>query len=168
MHYHSKNAKTKKKKINDVMMTSLSSPWVEQIWRRKKKFGQKLCNFQRKQSVFHPQTLIHQFWQKNCTKMHKWRTIRNPNSRNPINWVPKNQKNDGFSFKRCFLQLSNINLASKQRINIKQKKTPKLASKTKRKPQIIQTKLQLKCHPWWLWYQLLEKFKPQTGSHERH
>ena len=92
MHYHSKNAKTKKKKINDVMMTSLSSPWVEQIWRRKKKFGQKLCNFQRKQSVFHPQTLIHQFWQKNCTKMHKWRTIRNPNSRNPINWVPKNQK----------------------------------------------------------------------------
>ena len=111
MHYHSKNAKTnkKKKKFNDVIMTSSFSPWAEQTWfglnrsREEKKFGQKLCNFGRKKPVFHPQTLIHQSWPKNCTKTHKQRTIRNPNFRNPINWVPKNQKKMmGFPSKGVF------------------------------------------------------------------
>ena len=53
-----------KMKFNDVMMMSSSSPCDEQTWfglnspgsswRRKKKFDQKLCISDEKQSIFHP------------------------------------------------------------------------------------------------------------------
>ena len=166
MHYHSRNVKTKIYIyiyiyiyiLNyDVMMMSSSSPWVEQPWfwlyksrEGKKNSAKKLSNFQHKQPVFHHQTLIHQSWLKICTKTHKRRAIRNPSFRNPINWVPKTKRNYGFSSKRCFIQVSHINFASKWRINIKRKKPQKLTS---RKPWLIQKlkkKLQLKCHPWLL------------------
>ena len=56
----------------------------------------------------------------------------------------------GFPPKKYFLQVSNINLASKRRINTKQKKAPKLASKSKTETLNNPKKMQLKCHPWWL------------------
>ena len=96
-------ARQKKKKLFFLIMMSWwrhhllhglnnhSSSYTN-LEKKKKIRPKKLCNFQRKQPVFHHQTLIHQSWLKICTKTHKRRAIRNLSFRNPINWVPKNQK----------------------------------------------------------------------------